>query len=73
MADKVPIILQLHATMDANGNVEVTGNMDNKVFAYGLLEAAKDAIDNYITGEQKKVQPAGLSDVLAFGKRQPQN
>ena len=43
MAERARIAIVL----DANGNVQVSGAIDNKLVAYGLLEAARDAIRDY--------------------------
>ncbi len=33
--------------MMANGEVNVSGPLDNKIFCYGLLEVARDLVTNY--------------------------
>lgn len=44
-------------TMTADGRINVTGAITNKVMAYGLLEAAKDAIRDF---HAKQAEAGGL-------------
>jgi len=41
-----------------NGSISVNGPIGDKVLAYGMLEAAKDAIREYNVAQQRLVQPA---------------
>lgn len=41
-----------------NGQVSVSGPIDNKTMAYGMLGAAKDAIYDYGKQQENRVQPA---------------
>lgn len=45
-----------------NGQVSVSGPIDNKMMAYGMLAAAKDAIYDYGKQQENRVQlaPAGV-------------
>ena len=38
---------QLLITLDADGRVIVSGPVDNKILCYGLLEAARQVIQEY--------------------------
>lgn len=40
--------------------VSVNGPIDNKVVAFGMLEAAKDAIIEYHREKKNKIQPVGI-------------
>lgn len=39
--------VQLLITLKRDGKVEVTGPIQNKLVAYGMLEMARDAIKDY--------------------------
>jgi hypothetical protein len=41
-----------------NGQVSVSGPIDNKLMAYGMLASAKDAIYDYGKQQERLVQPA---------------
>jgi hypothetical protein len=57
--------IELKITMDLTTHaVRVDGNIGDKVAAYGLLEAAKDAIQDYHTQQQRLVQPITLMPKL---------
>ena len=49
-----------------NGQIQVSGPIENKIFCYGLLEAAKDAIREHVA--QKMIQVPQLSIVPNHGK-----
>ena len=54
---QVPIQAQITVTLFANGQVGVNGPLENKIVCYGLLEAARDAIKDYVPPEIPIVQP----------------
>jgi len=37
----------LTITLNANGSVSINGPINDKIFCYGLLEAARKALDDY--------------------------
>ena len=47
---------QLTVTLTPEGQVEVSGNVDNKVLVLGLLEAAKGAVLAALAGPPPAVQ-----------------
>jgi hypothetical protein len=55
----VPIIGRLEITLDDAGGVNVSGSISNKVFAYGLLELAKEAIKAHNDQASRLVRPSG--------------
>lgn len=56
----MPQELTLTITLNLqNGQVSVSGPIDNKMMAYGMLGAAKDAIYDYAEQQKNRlVQPA---------------
>lgn len=50
--------MELKIVVDDSGAVQVSGPIDNKVVAYGLLEVAKEAIATHHLQSQNKIQPA---------------
>lgn len=42
------------------GQVKVAGPVGDKLVCYALLEAAKDAIRDFVASQQKLVQPANV-------------
>lgn len=60
------ILMQIAITMDENQQVMVTGNIENMMMAFGLMEAAKVAIVKMQDEQQKRVQiaPAGLAGMF---------
>ena len=46
------VAMQIVVTMFENGSVQASGSILNKTMAYGLLEAAKDAIRSHIDQSQ---------------------
>ena len=46
-------------TLAANGQMAVNGAIDNKLVAFGMLELAKEAINEYHRAAQQRVQPVG--------------
>ena len=54
------VVAQLAITMEDNGLVNITGSIDNKVLAYGLLETAKDMIQKHHVDKERLVQPASV-------------
>lgn len=53
--------LQLVITMNPEGSLNVSGPIQNKLFAYGMLEMAKDAIRQHHIDNQNLVQPVGVA------------
>lgn len=52
--------IELKIVQDDAGQVLVTGPVGNKLLCYGLLEAARDAVQTYHEQAKKLVQPASL-------------
>lgn len=52
--------IELKIVQDDTGQVLVSGPIGNKLLCYGLLEAARDAIQAYHEQNKKLVQPASL-------------
>ena len=38
--------------LNANGSVSISGPINNKILCYGLLEAGRAALDDYVPQEQ---------------------
>jgi len=57
----VPIIGELKISADDAGGVHIEGSIGNKIFAYGLLEVAKDMIRAHNDKPAQMVQPASPS------------
>ena len=61
-------------TMGEDGSLCVDGAIENKLLAYGLLECAKDAINEHANKAKNLVQPVTLmpppSGILGGGPRQ---
>ncbi len=47
-----------------DGSVSVSGPIEDKTLAYGLLECAKDAIRDFVVSQQKLVQPVGAMPTI---------
>jgi len=45
----------LTIVLNANGSVSINGPINNKLLAYGLLEAGRKALDDYIPQEQPDI------------------
>lgn len=56
----MPEELQLVITMGANGALNVSGPIQNKLLAYGMLEMAREAIYQHHKDNERLVQPAGV-------------
>lgn len=63
LTEQSPVVVTLTITMDAQQNVSVTGPIQNRLLAYGLLETARDVILEYAQQQQRKVQPAGVDEM----------
>lgn len=50
----------LTITLTSDGRLQVTGPIEQPVLAYGMLEAAKDAVRTYKEQQQRLVQPVSL-------------
>lgn len=53
--DQVNIVAKLEITMTDKGQIAVNGAIDNKLFAYGLLDCARDAINDYHKEQANKL------------------
>lgn len=51
-------VVEMKIVMNESGEVNVTGPLENKVFCYGLLELAKEAI------AQRAAPPAAASRIV---------
>lgn len=63
----LPEGLELRIFVIAGGQVRVAGPVGDKLVCYALLEAAKDAVREYVASQQKLVQPATLMSVPKTG------
>ena len=48
----------LTITMQPDGEIQISGPLGNKVLCYGMIEAAKDAVRDYV---EKAAQPSIIS------------
>ena len=48
-------VIELLVQLLPNGSVQVTGPIGNRALCYGILEAAKDAIRNYVVPKDQPV------------------
>jgi hypothetical protein len=55
---------QLTITLTDEGKLSIAGSINNKLLAYGLLEAAKDAIRLHHEQQQNRIQPVTLMPKL---------
>ncbi len=56
--------MQMVITVTEQGQVNVTGPLDNPLVAYGLLEVAKDTLRNHFAAaQQAAIKPATPEDV----------
>lgn len=62
--------MQLVITVEDDGRVQVSGPIDNKMVAYGLLEVARDAINDYAKGHSKLVVPTVLNGLHSNGHKE---
>jgi hypothetical protein len=51
---------QLLITREDNGQIRVEGPINDKMFAYALLEAARDAIYDFHKQNENRIQPASF-------------
>ena len=64
----MPIVLKIEILMDDAGKVSVTGPIDNRMLAYGLLELAKEVVyENFKSKQQRIVAPTSES-IQAFSE-----
>lgn len=54
------VIAQITVTLTNNGQVQVSGPIDNRMLCYGLLEMAKDVVREFVANQKK---PGNLSIV----------
>lgn len=62
------IVAKLEILLDDTGQIVVNGVIDNRLLAYGLLEVARDVIQERATQMQRKIQVPGPGDLRALGK-----
>lgn len=62
------IVAKLEILLDDTGQIVVNGVIDNRLLAYGLLEVARDVIQERATQMQRKIHAPGPSDLRALGK-----
>jgi len=60
---------KLEITLQADGNISVTGPINQTLLCYGMLDLAKDAIRTHAATADKRIALAGPGDVLAIGKK----
>ena len=53
----------LTITLDATGNVQVNGPIENLVLFYGMLELARDAIFKHHLQKDQRIVPASMLDL----------
>ena len=58
MSGDPKIVLTITATID--GKIEVTGPLDNKLLCYGLLEVARQPVQEFGI-EERRILPAGVA------------
>jgi len=46
---------QITITLNPNGSVTISGAINNKILAYGLLEAGRAALDDYVPQQQSNL------------------
>jgi hypothetical protein len=61
------IVAQLNIMLDDAGQVQVNGTIDNKLYAYGLLELAKEAIQIHVANAQKAIVAPGPGGLALVG------
>ena len=64
--DQPTVVAQLVITMDSSGQLSITGPIDNKMLAYGMLEIAKEVVCEHGKKAQQRIQlaPAAMADLL---------
>lgn len=60
------IVAQLTITMDDAGGVQISGPIENKLLAYGLLEIARDSVTEYAAAHARRIQPVSAAERLAL-------
>lgn len=53
---------ELHILFLSDGNLSVTGNLENRLLAYGMLEIAKDVVRQFQEKAEQRIMqaPPGL-------------
>jgi hypothetical protein len=46
---------KLEITLLSDGRIKVSGPIDNKILAYGMLEAARKSLDDYVPPSENPV------------------
>lgn len=60
-------IARLEIVLDDAGHMQVTGCIDNKMLAYGLLEIARDVVCQRAAAAEHRVQPATPGELMLVG------
>lgn len=55
--------IRLVIEMNAQGGISVNGPINNKALCYGMLEAAKDAVRDYVAKQQSPILKPGVQEV----------
>lgn len=58
---------QLIITLEQTGKISISGPINDKILAYGLLEAARDAIKEFGDQQSKMIQTAPASALSLVG------
>jgi hypothetical protein len=58
--------VQLIITLDAQGQIQVNGPLDNMLLCFGLLELAKVSVKDYNVAKQQRVQLAPPSALVGL-------
>lgn len=64
----MPILAKIEITINETGMINVSGCLENKLMAYGMLLAAHDVIKDHNDAKQKSLilaVPAGSAEFLA--------
>ena len=59
----------LTIVLDPQGQIQVSGPLDNMLLCYGMLELAKVSIKDYATAKQQRVQVAPASALVGLDGR----
>lgn len=62
--------IEMRIVMNDSGGIQVSGPIDQAILAYGMLEAAKQAIVEHLRAraEGNRIVPASLIPGPVFGK-----
>ena len=45
----------MEITLLSDGRIHIAGPIDNKILAYGMLEAARKALDDYVPNDRPSI------------------